>query len=111
MPNKNRQSNNRRHWQTHVKACQESGLTRAEYCRQHNISCRALAYWHKKMGSPKFKESILVPVSLGRGKSENFIAPDQADLKIIMPGNMKIEIGENFSPVSLLRLLAVLENR
>ncbi|NOZ66653.1 MAG: hypothetical protein GXP00_09205 [Alphaproteobacteria bacterium] len=111
MPNKNRQSNKRRHWQTHVKACQESGLTRAEYSRQHNISYRALAYWHKKLSSPKVKESVLVPVALGRGKSGNFIAPNQADLKIIMPGNIKIEIGENFSSSSLVRLLAVLESR
>lgn len=110
MPNKKRLSNNRRHWQMHVKACRESGLTRAEYCRQHNISCRALAYWHKKLSSPTVKESVLVPVSLGQGKSGNCISPGQADLKIIMPG-MKIEIGENFSPSSLLRLLDVLESR
>ena len=111
MANKNRQSNNRRHWQTHVKACQESGLTRAEYSRQHNVSCRALAYWHKKLIGPKGKESVLVPVSLGRDASKNLIAPDPADLKIIMPGNIKIEIGENFSPSSLVKLLAVLESR
>ena len=111
MANKNRKINNRRYWQTHVKAHQESGLTRAEYSRQHNLSCPALAYWHKKLSTPKSKESTLVPLTLPWGASKHFIAPDQANLKIIMPGNIKIEIGENFSAPNLVRLLSVLENR
>ncbi len=111
MTNKKRQINNRRYWQAHVKAHQESGLTRAEYCRQHNLSCSALSYWYKKLGNPKCNESTLVPVTLTKSASDHFTAPDQDNLKLIMPGNIKIEIGENFSAPNLVRLLSVLENR
>jgi len=39
LPNaQNSQSSTPRHWKAHVEVLQQSGLNRAEYCRQHKLS-------------------------------------------------------------------------
>ena len=38
------EKHSRHYWQRHVRAQQESGLSRAEYCRQQNLSYHALTY-------------------------------------------------------------------
>ncbi len=46
---KDQQSRNRKHWEAHLKAAAKSGLSRAEYCRRHNLSYHAMGYWHKRL--------------------------------------------------------------
>ena len=61
---KQTQLNRPRYWQAHIKALSESGLSRAEYCRQQKLSYHALIYWQRKF-SPKVKQSqTLVPVAI-----------------------------------------------
>ncbi len=36
-------------WKAHAEAQRQSGLSRAEYCRRHNLSYHALTYWVKKL--------------------------------------------------------------
>lgn len=106
-----KQLRNQRHWQAHVKALQQSGLSRAEYCRQHKLSYHALAYWQRKLSGLGSSGSILVPVPLGHGLSQSFPRPDREALRVILPGRLSVEVGDTFSPATLLRLLATLENR
>jgi hypothetical protein len=99
-----------RHWQTHVKAQQQSGLNRADYCRQYKLPYHAMTYWHHKLLKPLSNKSILVPVPLRSIEQP----PDQlqnSSLKIILPGSISVEVGNNFSPATLTRLLATLEGR
>lgn len=35
----------RRYWNRHLRAWRRSGLTQAEYARQHHISPKSLSYW------------------------------------------------------------------
>jgi len=102
---------NQRHWQAHVRALQQSGLSRAEYCRQHKLSYHALAYWQRKLSEPGSNVSTLVPVPFGHGLSQALPRSDRAALRVILPGKMSVEVGDTFSPATLLRLLATLENR
>lgn len=106
-----KQRRNQRHWQAHVKALQQSGLSRAEYRRQHNLSYHALTYWHRKLSGPSSSVSTLVPVALSHGMSQAFPRLDRAALRVILPGRLSVEVGDTFSPATLLRLLAALENR
>ena len=108
---RNKQACRRRHWQAHVKALKQSGLDRAEYCRQHNLSYHALAYWHRKLSGPVSSKTTLVPVTLGDGIGPKTVQPDRAALKIILPGRLSVEVGDHFSPATLTRLLATLESR
>ena len=99
------------HWQAHVKALKQSGLNRAEYCRQYNLSYHALTYWSRKLSSPSSSKSTLVPVPLIPGIRQNSVQTGSAALKIILPGSIFIEVGDNFSPVTLTRLLTTLNCR
>jgi hypothetical protein len=100
------------HWQAHVKAHKQSGLSRAEYCRQYNLSYYALTYWSRKLSSTgKNNRSTLVPVPILPDARQNSVQADSTALKIILPGKMSIEVGDNFSPATLTRLLATLDRR
>ena len=109
----NRSNNTPRHWKVHVGALKQSGLTRAEYCRQHKLSYHTLTYWQRKLSTTKAasKETTLVPVPLKALINQGSVEPARAALKIILPDKIAVEIGENFSPTTLMRLLAVLERR
>lgn len=105
---RNQQPAKWRYWQAHVKAQQQSGLNRAEYCREQNLSYDAMTYWHNKLSKSSSKKSTLAPVPL-----INIEKPpvQNSSLKIILPCSISVEVGNNFSPVTLTRLLTTLEGR
>lgn len=102
---------NPRHWQAHIKALKESGLSRAEYSRQYNLSYHSLTYWHKKLSKSNKGKVSLVPVTAIHGMKRKSMSSDQAQLKVILPGKFAIEVGDNFSPATLDKLLTVLGGR
>ena len=41
-------------WQEHLRAWSQSGLTQADYCRQHELSPAAFGWWKRQLqGKPK----------------------------------------------------------
>ncbi len=107
---KNRINHSRHYWHGHVKAQQESGLSRAEYCRQQNLSYHALTYWQKKLGRSSPPSTALVPVPAE--KIPGLPMSNQgAGVKIILHNTVAIEVTEQFSPLALQRVLSVLEKR
>ena len=107
---KSRRNHSRHYWQRHVRAQQESGLSQAEYCRQHNLSYHALTYWRRKLGKPSPSAPALVPVPV-----EKILRPpvrgQGAGVKIILNNTVVIEVSERFSPLVLQQVLSVLEQR
>lgn len=59
------------YWQKQIAACNESGLAKSVYCREHNISYSQMIYWQKKICIEK--EPALVPVKI---KSESMVSND-----------------------------------
>ena len=106
-----KQSRIQRHWQAHLTAQEQSGLSRAEYCRQHQLSYDASTYWNQKLFKPINKGRTLVPVTFSPNIIKNPFSVAEATLKVILPDKIAIEVSDNFSPVTLTRLLAVLEKR
>lgn len=105
------QSRKQRHWQAHINALRQSGLSRSEYCRQHKLSYHALTYWCRKLSQPNSSGTTLVPVTVQRNIHQNPVQDDRSSLKITLPGKIAIEVGDNFSPATLTKLLTILENR
>jgi len=101
------QDSHRRRWQAHVNAVGESGLSRAEYCRQHNLSYHALTYWQRKLSTPSSSKTKLVPVTLSAELFRNSGQHDRVALQIILPGKISVAVGDNFSPTTLSTLLTV----
>ena len=100
---------NKRHWQAHLNALNKSGLSRAQYCRQHKLSYRIMSYWFRKLSTPGNNGPSLVPVIIPPNVTQNIRPSSQANLKIILPGKMSVEVGNNFSAKTLTRLLATLD--
>lgn len=98
-----------RHWQAHISAQKGSGLSRAEYCKQHNLSYHAASYWSRKFSQPEHKQTNLIPVSFSSSIKINRERSTRSELKVILPSKIAIEVGDDFSPVALAKLLAVLE--
>ena len=106
------QSSTPRHWKVHVESLKQSGLNRAEYCRQHKLSYHALAYWQRKLSiKTTGKETTLVPVPFKPFKNQLAVQPERAALKIILSEKIAVEVGDNFSSSTLIKLLATLEHR
>ncbi len=113
MPRHNSKANqslNKQHWQAHIKALEKSGLTRAEYCRQHELSYHAMIYWQRKIPNSLYTETTLVPVPLERILN----IPEQTKkscLIIRVTDKLSVEVGDHFSTTTLERVLSVLEGR
>ena len=105
---KDHQARNRRHWEAHLKAAAKSGLSRAEYCRRHNLSYHAMGYWRRKLFRGDSRQTF-VPVNMALIRKEDH--RDESGLRILLPGNMSVAVGDDFSAATLDRLLTVLENR
>ena len=109
--NQDDQSRRTRRWQAHVTAQQQSGLSRAEYCRQHQLSYHAATYWNKKLSKPASQKATLVPVTLASSIKINPVPPVRSVLKVILPNKIAIEVDDGFLPTTLTKLLATLEKR
>ena len=107
---KSGEKHSRYYWQRHVRAQQESGLSRAEYCRQQNLSYHALTYWQRKVGKPSPADPVLVPVPVEKIPQPP-VRGQGAGVRIILDNTVTIEVGEQFSPQTLHRVLAVLEQQ
>jgi hypothetical protein len=107
-----KRSRNQRLWKTHLNALKRSGLSRAEYCRQHVLSYHTMTYWWKKLANKNSRqETTLVPVTLSPASGQAPWQQHHVPLKILLPGKLSIEVGDNFSSATLTRLLAALEGR
>lgn len=104
----------RRHWQAHVKALQQSGLSRAEYCREHNLSYHSLSYWCKKTTKsqePSISTSNLVPVPFSVGRASLPNNKECSGLRLCLVSGITIEVDNNFSHATLHNLLSVIDQR
>ena len=108
---KNNQSRGQRYWQAHITGQNESGLSRAEYCRQHQLSYHAATYWNRRLSKPASKETTLVPVTFASSIKINSAPATRSVLRVILPNKIAVEVDDSFSPTTLTKLLATLERR
>lgn len=102
---------NSRQWRAHLKKQKESGMSRAAYCRQHNLSYHAMTYWHKKLARQSSSAVTLVQVpSLIPG-----VTAEQrrkgSGVRIVTDRGLSIELDDNFSSVTLEKVLTVIGGR
>ena len=109
--NKQSQTGGTKKWQAHLAAQAKSGLSRSEYCRRQEISYHAFGYWRRKLGKTGGNNVALVPITI-QAMPARFVDYDgAADLTLVLPGNISIAVGDNFSGTTLNRLLNLLAAR
>ena len=99
------------YWQTHIRKLQESGRSRAEYCRQQKLSYHALTYWHRKLANSSPGSSALVPIPVQKIIRQSMATTQGAGVKILVGNDVAIEVAERFSSSALNQVLSVLEQR
>jgi len=104
------QQSGRRFWQAHVKALAESGFSRSEYCRRHNLSYHALTYWVRKHGANIKSKPLLALVEVPV-RSVLPVRRPQAALRLHLASGAMLEIEPDFDQVALGRTLTVLERQ
>jgi hypothetical protein len=104
----------REKWQLHVESWQSSGLSQVEYCHRQNISYKSFQYWRRRLKEESRCQSAssLTVVKLGEvGRELNSLngirqrlSSPSSSLRFWV-NNFCVEVGDNFSPVTLTRLV------
>jgi len=89
------------YWQAQVSSWRRSGLSQAQFCRDHNLKIREFGYWKRKFSRSSSAVSF-VPL---RVKSQS-VAP--SPLGLVLESGLRIEVREGFSPGALKDLIHTL---
>jgi hypothetical protein len=109
-------------WQEHLRAWSQSGLTQADYCRQHQLSAPAFGWWKRQLeGKPRPRKRS---PAAKRSERDNTTAPrfvevqrgsgaDQSNTpavyEVLLSRGRAIRVGQTFDPEVLRRLIATVE--
>ena len=115
-------TNRRPFWQKHLRAWSESGLTQADYCRQHELSRAAFGWWKRQLHGkvrPRRRSSGTRQPRPSRPATVQFVevqrGPDvgtstnAAVYEVLLSHGRAIRIGHDFDSDVLRRLIATVE--
>ena len=94
------------YWKQHIDSWQQTSLTQAEYCRQHNLKYHQLVYWRKRFIKTETHVSF-VPLEL----EDLLDVPDRQDhasLTLAIQDRFKIEIRAGFDAQLLRQVIFAL---
>ena len=99
-------------WKHHIESRKNSGLSQAEYCRQHSLKVYDFQYWKKRFKSPQEPDCPpkLLPVKLtSSDQSEPVIGSSGISLQIT--DRYVVQLGIEFNSSTLSKLIDMLEVR
>ena len=97
----------KKYWQEHVASWRVSNLSQAEYCRINGLRIYSFNYWRRKESQAADAQPRFFPLVATDHRS---VANRSSALQLnIQKKRFSIEIGEDFSPIVLSRLIATLE--
>ena len=101
----------RRFWKVHIGAWERSGFPQNEYCRRNKLRTSQFTYWKTKFNREPSAPVSFVPVPTSP-PHQAIVLPDSSDsgLSVVL-GTIQIKIANDFNPVSLVKVLTVLEGR
>lgn len=97
----------KQHWQKHVVSWRESNLSQVEYCRLNDLPIKNFGYWKRRESKAVSTHPRFFPL-VAAGPASVAVRASALQLNI-QEKRFNIEIGEDFSPVTLRRLIATLE--
>jgi hypothetical protein len=95
-------------WRTHITSWEKTHISQAEYCRRNGLSSRSFGYWKKKQDNAKVNSVSFVSVPLAPPMDVG-TKVGRAPLCIVLDDRYRIEVGDDFSPLTLQRLVHALE--
>lgn len=95
------------YWRQHVASWHKSNLSQVEYCRLNDLPIKNFGYWKRKESKAVSAQPRFFPL-VAAGPGPMALRAHTLQLNI-QEKRFSIEIGEDFSPVTLRRLIATLE--
>ena len=98
----------RSYWKQHIESWQSSGSTQTAYCIQHELKNHQFSYWKKRFVQTDTGITF-VPVKI---RGDKPALPDRYShsLRLIVNGDLQIEIKPDFDPGLLRRLITTLRS-
>ena len=101
-------------WAERIRAFQESGLSRKDWCQQNEIPQSTLRYWIRKIraadtGTECFAEPVFAKLPSEQDLQVNAIAGNPP-MAILFPDNIRIEVAADCPARLITALLQVLKN-
>lgn len=78
------------YWQEQIKLKRESGLSRAAYCKKHDLSYHTFAYWEQKKSMRQ--ASQLLPVKLIQPHDGNSEAKSKTLCSVLLKTGHKLKV-------------------
>ena len=94
------------HWQRHVEAWRESGLSQADYCRQQGLNPKTLSAWVRR-ALPVDKDTPLEVIAVQVTPAPSTAITD-ANVSLRFPHGARLELSTAVSPHWLAELLRCL---
>ena len=92
-------------WLQHVEAWRASGLTQADYCRQHGLSVKSLSYWIRRKQPEASATAVkMIPVQV---KPDDAVPDTDTPISLLFQG-IELELSPAVSPRWLAELLRCL---
>lgn len=95
------------YWKKHVASWRESNLSQVEYCRLNDLPIKNFGYWKRKESKAVSTHPCFFPLVVA-GPTPVAVRASALQLNI-QEKRFSIEIGEDFSPMVLRRLITTLE--
>ncbi|MHC4215300.1 MAG: IS66 family insertion sequence element accessory protein TnpA [Planctomycetota bacterium] len=93
----------RRQFAEHIRRWRDSRLTQAEYCRRNELKWSTFHYWRKRLqDKPTAVTLVEVPVR------KNLSCQPCHELTLILGDRYRVEIGDDFNPSTLAKLVDTL---
>ena len=96
------------YWRRRVEDWSGSGLSQAEYCRRSGIPLSTFQYWKRRLGSQiGADERSIVEVPIPATSQP--VLSDPKPFMLHVASGCRIEVGGDFDPVILKKLIVTLE--
>ena len=106
MDKENFQRNTKReYWKEHLQQYEASGISKAAYCREHNLNYHQFSFWYRKFHDDEHKSSPFVALPhTGTNTTTGRAYPVAIDI-----GGITVHLNEGISRDTLKMVITVLQ--
>jgi hypothetical protein len=103
---KSSQESKRDYWQHQIKTWERSGLSQKQYCHSRSLALSTFCYWKRRLNNQQPATPKFYPLAIPASPLE----PTESSLMILVgPKQFQVQIKKDFSPATLKKLIATLE--
>ena len=103
---KSSQESKHDYWQLQIENWKRSGLSQKQYCRNRSIPLSTFCYWKKKLNDQVSAKTKFYPLAIPGPHSQ---PPEPGLVLLVGPKQFQVQIKNDFSPATLKKLIATLD--